>query len=63
MSKYVQSKKKRRKKTCPSQNKSNAINIFVIDMPYCPYPPTVIPFLLVDSCLKNKIRTNEPEIH
>ena len=26
-------------------------------------PPTIIPFLLVDSCQKNKVRTSEPEIH
>ena len=25
--------------------------------------PSVIAFLLVDSCCKNKIGTNEPEIH
>ena len=28
-----------------------------------PYPRTVILFLLVDSCQKNEIRTNEPNIH
>ena len=28
---------------------------------WIPHPPTVIPFLLVDSY--NKVRTNEPEIH
>ena len=27
-----------------------------------PNPPTVVSFLLVDSCRKNKIRTNKPEI-
>ena len=26
-------------------------------------PLTIIPFLLVDSCQKNKVRTSEPEIH
>ena len=29
---------------------------------WIPHPPTVIPFLLVDSCRKNKVRTNELEI-
>ena len=29
----------------------------------CPHPPTVILFLLVESCRKSKIRTNEPKIH
>ena len=28
-----------------------------------PHLPTFIPFLLVDSCCKNKTRTNEPEIY
>ena len=27
------------------------------------HPPTAIPLLLIDSCRKNKIRTNEPELH
>ena len=27
-----------------------------------PHPTTVIPFLLFDSCRKDKIRTNDPEI-
>ena len=27
-----------------------------------PHPPTVTLFLLVDSCRKNAIKTNEPEI-
>ena len=30
---------------------------------WIPHPPTVIPFFLVDSCRKNKIRTNDLEIH
>ena len=29
---------------------------------WTPHPSTVSPFLLVDSCRKNKIRTKEPEI-
>ena len=28
-----------------------------------PHPLTVIPFLLFDSCRKDKVRTNEPEIY
>ena len=30
---------------------------------WIPHLPTDIPFLLVDRCQKNKIRTNEPEIY
>ena len=29
---------------------------------WIPHPTTVIPFLLFDSCRKDKIRTNDPEI-
>ena len=29
---------------------------------WIPHRPTVVPFLLVHSCHKNKIRTNKPEI-
>ena len=37
----------------------NTINIFGFDIVWIPHPPTVIPFLLVDSRHKN----NKPEIH
>ena len=40
----------------------NTINIFGFDIVWIPHPPTVIPFLLVDSRHKNN-RTNKPEIH
>ena len=52
------------------QNKFNTINIFGFDIVWCSFieenvafSKFFVPFLPAGSCRKNKIRTNEPEIH
>ena len=49
------------KKWIISGNSRN-FSIFTLKI-WFPHPPTVLPFLLVNSSRKNKIRTNEPEIY